>query len=280
MSSSDLAQFEFLEADAWAHRLDALDGAAKQSLGSRVRRFGRAVALATPGADVAVVNRAFALGWEAPLDADLLADVNGFYRDAGAPRWLVELSPHATVIGGRETLTRQGGVQKTPTVKLCGSLRDATPADGRQLPAVGEIDQDSAEVFCEIVGSAFGLPRVVEPDLVSTLGHPDWHYYMAFSDGRPIAGAAMFVQNDGAWFGVAATSADARGRGAQTALLTRRLADAKRLGCSWVTAETAPDTAEQPNQSYRNMLRLGLRVAYLREKYLFVNTPSLIAPES
>ena len=279
MSSSDLAKFEFLEADAWAHRLEALDDAAKQSLGSRVRRFGPAVALVTPGADVAVVNRAFALGWEAPLDADLLADVNRLYRDAGAPRWLVELSPHATVIGGRETLTREGGVQRTSTVKLCGNLSDATPTEERGAPMVREIGRESADVFCEIVGAAFGLPQAVEPDLVSTLGHPDWHYYMAFIDGRPIAGAAMFVRGDGAWFGVAGTSTDARRRGAQTALLGRRLADAKRRGCSWVTAETAPDTAEQPNPSYRNMLRLGLRVAYLREKYLFENKPSRIAPE-
>ena len=278
MNSSNLSQFEFLEADAWSHRLQALDDSAKQTYGSRVRRFGRAVALVTPGADIAVVNRAFALGWDPPLDADLLARVNEFYRAAGAPRWLVELSPHAKVIGGRETLARQGGVQKTPTVKLRGDLRGEIGIETSPELTVHEIGRESATVFCEIVGSAFGLPLVVEPDLVSTLGHPDWHYYMAFIDGRPIAGAAMFVQGDGAWFGVAGTSTDARKHGAQSALLARRMVDAKRLGCSWVTAETAPDTAEQPNPSYRNMLRLGLRVAYLREKYLFENTPSPVAP--
>ncbi len=280
MSDAALASIEFLEADAWSHRLDALDDAAKRSLRSSVRRFGRAVALATPGADVAVVNRAFGLGWERPLDADLLAAVNGFYRETGAPRWLVELSPHAAVVGGREMLITHGGVQKTPTVKLRGELRDATPVDIGALPAVREVGREAAKAFCEIVGSAFGIPQVVEPDLVSTLGHPDWHYYMAYDGERPIAGAAMFVQGDGAWFGVAGTSADARHRGAQTALLARRLADAKRLGCSWVTAETAPDTTEQPNPSYRNMLRAGLRVAYLREKYVFEHPQGRAAPES
>jgi hypothetical protein len=94
---------------------------------------------------------------------------------------------------------------------------------------------------------------------------------MAFDDERPVAGAAMFVKDGSAWFGVAGTVAEARNRGAQTALLARRLHDAKRLGCSWVTAETSPETPERRNPSYHNMLRVGLRVAYLRDKYLFVN---------
>ena len=270
----EFSRFEFLEADAWAQRLEALPLDIKHDLGSRVRRFGRAAALATAGADVAVVNRAFGLGWagDRPFDDRLLEEVNSFFRDARVRRWLVEVSPHATVAGGRETLIKRGGVQKTPTVKLYGELGDAAAANDAKGPPVREIGREAADEFCEIVGPAIGIPEVLEPDLVSTLGLPDWHYYMAFDDGRPIAGAAMFVKGDGAWFGVAGTSADARKRGAQTALLARRLVDARRLGCSWVTAETAPDTAEQPNPSYRNMLRAGLRVAYLREKYVFENT--------
>lgn len=280
MNTDDFARIEFLEAEAWSQRLDALSEADKLALGSRVRRFGQAVALATPRADVAVINRAFALGWERPLDGELLAAVNDFFRDAGVPRWIVELSPHAPVVGGRETLITQGGVQRLPTVKLRGELSDANPGNSRSVPAVREIGPEDAGVFCKIVAPGFAIPEIAEPDLVSTLGHPDWHYYMAFDGERPIAGAAMFVQGDGAWFGVAGTLADARRRGGQTALLARRLADAKRLGCTWVTAETGPDTIEQPNPSYHNMLRAGLRVAYMREKYVFEQPSGRDAPEN
>jgi GNAT superfamily N-acetyltransferase len=268
---TESAPIEFLEVEAWTQRVEALPAELKARLGTRARRFGRAVALATPGADAATVNRAFGLGLDQPLDAALLTEINAFFREAGSPRWLVECAPHATVTGGRDILTSQGGVLKTPTVKLVGQLRDMTGAP-RGSVSVEEIGCESSDTFRGIVGPAFGVPEVVEPDIVSAIGHPGWHYYLAFDEGRPIAGAAMFVQNDGVWFGVMATSAESRNRGAQTALLARRVADAKRLGCSWATAETALDTLERPNPSYRNMLRLGLRVAYLRDKYVFENT--------
>ena len=277
---ADSARIEFLEAEAWRRRLEALPAELQKRLGTRTRSFGRAVALATPGADVAAVNRAVGFGLERALDASLLAEVNAFYRETGVPRWLVECSPEATISGGRQTLTDHGGMVRTPTVKFVGELERITVEPRADAISVAEVDRDAADIFRDVVGDAYGMPELVKADLVSTLGHADWHYYMAFDDGRPIAGAAMFVQGDGAWVGVAGTSPDARNRGAQTALLERRLTDAKRLGCSWMTAETWPDTAELPNPSYRNMLRLGLRVAYLREKYLFEHPESRIAPAS
>src|SRR5437762_3235204 len=121
---NDTTQLEFLEAEAWAQRETALSSATRELLGTRARRFGRAVALATPGADVAAVNRAIGLGLETPLDAELLEAVLQYFRDAGVGRWLVELSPSAKVLGGEVTMTSQGGVLKTPTAKLFGELRD------------------------------------------------------------------------------------------------------------------------------------------------------------
>jgi GNAT superfamily N-acetyltransferase len=267
---TDSARIEFLEAEAWTQRVEAVPAEHRDRLGTRVRRLGGAVVLATPGADAAALNRTIGIGLDRPLDAPLLGEVNGFFREAGVPRWLVECGPDATIVGGPTTLTEQGGVLKTPTVKLVGDPRDVAAAPTGNV-SVREIGIESADAYRSIVAAAFGLPELVEPDLISTVGRPGWHYYMAFDDERPIAGAAMFVRNEGAWFGVAGTSAAARNRGAQTALLAKRLDDAKRLGCSWVTAETAPDTPDRPNPSYRNMLRAGMRVAYLRDKYLFEN---------
>jgi hypothetical protein len=270
---TDTAPIEFIEAEAWAQRVEALPAQLKGRLGTRVRRFGRAVALATPGADAAAVNRTIGLGLDQPLDDALLSDVNAFFRDAGVPRWVIECSPSASIPGGPDTLIRQGGALRTPTVKLIGELRHTPLVESESSLSVAEVDRKAADIFRSIVGAAYAMPELVEHDLVSTLGHDGWHYYLAFDDGRPIAGAAMYVRNEAAWFGVAGTSSDARNRGAQTALLSRRLADARKLRCAWVTAETSPDTAERPNPSYRNMLRAGLRVAYLRDKYIFERTP-------
>src|SRR4029078_12976456 len=133
------ASIEFLEAEAWRQRGEALPAQLQQRLGTRVRRFGRALALATPGADVATVNRKIGIGLDQPPDDALLAQVNTFSRDARVPRWLIDCGPDATIVGGAETLTRQGGVLKTPTVKLVGELRDiaATQSDGISVREVG-----------------------------------------------------------------------------------------------------------------------------------------------
>ena len=267
---TDSASIEFLEAEAWTQRVHALPASLRERLGTRVRRFGGAVAIATPGADAAAVNRTIGIGLDRPLDDALLGEVTGFFRAAGVPRWLIECGPDTMIVGGPETLTLQGGMLRTPTVKMVGEPRDTVSASAGSV-SVREVGGEFADAFRSIVGAAYDIRDLVDPDLFSVLGTPGWRYYMAFDDERPIAGAAMFVQDGGAWFGVAGTAADARNRGAQTALLARRLSDAKRLGCSWVTAETSPDTAERPNPSYRNMLRAGFRVAYLRDKYVFVN---------
>lgn len=161
----------------------------------------------------------------------------------------------------------------TPTVKLWGSLQDALPSFDQTELRVVEIGPGDAATFEETVAEPLGMPRVMAPGIRSTLGKERWHFYLVLDGARPIAGAAMFVHGEGAWFGLSATTPSERRRGAQTALLTRRLRDAATLGCAWVSADTQPDTLVLPNPSYRNMLRLGMTVLYYRPKYLFATAP-------
>lgn len=53
-----------------------------------------------------------------------------------------------------------------------------------------------------------------------------------------------------------------------SALFARRLIDAANDGCEWLTAETLAETADQPNQSLRNMKRAGFISLYDRSNYL------------
>jgi hypothetical protein len=91
---------------------------------------------------------------------------------------------------------------------------------------------------------------------------------MALDGDRPAAIAAMFVQGGYAWFDMAGTLSEYRGRGAQGALLQRRIRDAARMGCRWIVVETAEETPERSAPSYRNTLRSGFQVAYLRPNYM------------
>ena len=67
----------------------------------------------------------------------------------------------------------------------------------------------------------------------------------------------------------AATLPPERGRGAQGALMARRMRDAAEMGCKWVITETGEETPDLPNPSYRNMVRLGFKLAYFRQNYIF-----------
>ena len=157
----------------------------------------------------------------------------------------------------------------TPTVKLWRPLRAELPAVEQTALAVVEIGTAEARTFEEIVAEPLGVPPVMAPVIRSTVGHADWHFYLVMDGRRPIAGAAMFVRGEGAWLGLSATIPSDRNRGAQTALLARRLRDAGSFGCAWVSAEAQPDTATHPNPSYRNMRRANLDILYARPKYLF-----------
>ena len=139
---------------------------------------------------------------------------------------------------------------------------------------VAEIGNEDAATFEATVAGPLGVPADMSPGIRSTIGHDGWHFYLVFDDHRPVAGAAMFVHGAGAWFGVSGTATTDRGRGAQTALLARRLHDAAALGCKWVSADTRTETPEHPNPSFHNMRRAGLDVLYERPTFLFATADS------
>ena len=260
------AEVELLEAEAWAQ----MHGAFAQTgtlLAPAVRRYGRATALITPGVDVVAINRVIGLGFEQPLDASQLADINAGYRAAGRSRWFLEWSPSAR-LREPDVLESAGGKVRGTNAKLFARMTELLPLDTPTGPDVVEVLPEQVQAFLDIVGTGLGVPEAVRPGIASVIGRPGWHYYFAIRDGRPVAGAAMFSDGVGAWFGLTATTPESRGRGAQTALLSRRIADARALGCAWISAETFPVHASD-NPSLRNMLRLGLRVLYHRPWYVF-----------
>jgi GNAT superfamily N-acetyltransferase len=83
----------------------------------------------------------------------------------------------------------------------------------------------------------------------ATLGRPHWHHYLACDDGIAVSTAALYVDGGVGWLGFGATLPSHRNRGAQSALMARRIRDAADAGCSLVHTETAESTDEVPNPS-------------------------------
>jgi hypothetical protein len=263
------AAVEFIEAEAWAELQLTLPADVRARLGVQVRYHGRAVSLVAPATDAPSVNRTIGLGLEQPLTPAALDELISQYASAGAKRWMLHWCPEAMPSTGDELIVARGGRAVRPLLKMWRSTNAPFAETLATTCIVVEIDVDDAPTFEALVGPALGVPPELGPGIRSTVGHPGWHYYLALDGARPIAGAAMYTRGEGAWFGLGATSVADRGRGAQTALLERRLRDAIAFGCKWVSAETYPDTPDRPNPSYRNMLRLGMRVLYQRTNYLF-----------
>lgn len=105
--------------------------------------------------------------------------------------------------------------------------------------------------------------------LVTTIGRPGWRHYLAFDGDQAVATGALNLRDHIGWLGVGSTLPSHRRRGAQGALMARRVRDGISLGCRWLVTETGEDLPARPNPSYHNMLRTGFTLAYQRLNYVF-----------
>ncbi len=87
--------------------------------------------------------------------------------------------------------------------------------------------------------------------------------YLALADGQPAGAGTLLLSRGVAGLYGSSTMPDFRRRGVQTALIARRMADARAAGCDIALAVTLPGTGSQ-----RNFERHGSRVVYTRTKLM------------
>ena len=253
---------EFGEADAY----EDLFRHAPPDLGLSAMRSGGAVLLIAPSLPVVIFNRVIGMGLREPATEAALDEILTRYRAAGSATFAVQLSPSAAPGDLPAWLHARGLLLRDNWAKV---YRAATPdVVIRTDLRIERIDRAHAAAFAEISCTAFGMPAVMQPWLAAGVGRPGWTHYLAFDGETPAAGGALFVKGDVGWLGIASTLPAYRRRGAQGALIARRIRDAAESGCRWVVTETGEDTPEHPNPSYHNMLRTGFLLAYQRPNYI------------
>ena len=67
----------------------------------------------------------------------------------------------------------------------------------------------------------------------------------------------------------AATLPEARNRGAQSALMAARVAEARDRGLRWVSTDTWAEHDAHPNPSQHNMVRAGLTEVHRRPNWVW-----------
>jgi GNAT superfamily N-acetyltransferase len=266
MTQYDFAALENVEFDATADLYRAVPEDVRAAHAVEVRDVGAATCLTCRGIEpAAVFRRAVRLGvgratGEAELD-QVLAHMN-----ARGLRYVVPVAPDSRPPMLASWLETRGFTRSYAWMKFCrpcdGAPRAASDLEVRVVGAAlgGE--------FGRVVAGGFGLPPAVAPWIGTLAGRANWVCVMAFAEGSPVASGAVYLSGDYAWLGLGATAASHRRRGAQNALLARRLEEAAARGARVAVTETGERLPDKPSNSYRNILRAGFQEMYLRQNYL------------
>jgi hypothetical protein len=138
----------------------------------------------------------------------------------------------------------------------------ALPPGGTLEVATGA----EAGVWCETVLDGFmdgaDAPPVLRAVVETAVATEGLRPYLARIDDEPAAGAALFVHGGVAFLGCASTRSRFRRRGLQSALIARRLRDARgEAELAWIG--TDPGSGSQ-----RNAERAGFRLAYTQLSFV------------
>lgn len=256
---------EFSEAHAMADMYAALSPEMRASLGARCDIAGGAVVLIMQQVPYILFNRVIGLGLREPATAaDLDAILALFEQYGAAPA--VQLSPAAQPADLPGRLAARGFRREDAWIKFVRGV--APPPDVPTDLRVEGIGADQAPAFAAVFAEVFGIPPPVQAWIAGCVARPGWRHYVAFDGATPAATGALYVTGDIGWLGMAATRPAYRRRGAQGAIIARRIRDAGALGCRWLAVETADDTPAHPNPSTHNLRRLGFQYAYHRPNYI------------
>ncbi|GIF23660.1 GNAT superfamily N-acetyltransferase [Actinoplanes tereljensis] len=250
-----------IEADFMYDYETRMPEAARDRLGVRSARIGRGVALAMVHDPSTYWSKALGFGFD--LAPEVLDEVLEFYRESGAERAVIQLTPPFA------ELARDRGLEHAGTwVKLAGDpAKVAAPATELRI---GPVPAGRAREWADLVLGTFGMPAGdLTEMLAGTVGRPGWHPFAAFDGERIVAGANLYVNGSEAALNAAATRPDDRGRGAQSALIAARAAAAAEAGCRQIFAETWKPADGAHNGSLANMLRAGLAPIYERDNWIW-----------
>jgi hypothetical protein len=262
----DNRRFEILEMSVWSQIQGLAAAEFKGHFGISVLHDRDGLRLRAHRTRDLSLNRVYGLGIQSRLTARRLDALIEEYRRADVSRFMVSWARICRPHDAGHWFQERGFRRIPSVVRLARPTVDAvtSPCD----LVVVEATSADARQFGELAARCNELSLEYAPGLNSTIGHPGWRHYFVLDGERPIAAAALYVEGDVAWAGLGGTLPEDRRRGAQSALLAQRVRDARDAGARWITSWTTAESSDRPNQSLRNMKRLGFEVSYESENYV------------
>jgi len=192
-------------------------------------------------------------------DAAAIPEMLAFFRARGI-RARFEIGPaELTNALALQLAIERVGVERIETVVYAPI--DALVAPRASSVSIRPSPFEEIDLFLDLWARGFALPGFLWTDVKrlreAWFSVPGLERYLAILDGEPIACGALYVRGDVGYLCVSATLPEARGRGAQAALIARRWRDAAAAGCRYVVSTTPFGGTSQAN-----MERAGMRSAH------------------
>jgi GNAT superfamily N-acetyltransferase len=256
----------------WIERAAALDllAAVPAPLRPRIDPFVArepgVIGYGAPGLASMMLSRVFIGGERAQASAHAVSSVLERFAARGVGSFFAHVAREAATPEVIAAL-RAHGVERYSRAWVKLAIAPGAVPERSCAFALREAGSEDSAAFAELVVRNQGVSEHALPLIAALVGRPRWHVYVANEGARVVAAGALFVLGDVGYLGCAATDPEQRGRGAQSALLAKRLRVAFALGCRWVFSDTGEAVAGKPNPSHDNMLRLGLRPLFTRDNY-------------
>ena len=208
------------------------------------------------------VTQTFGLGMFRPPTAGDLDQLEAFFHARGAPAHH-EVSPLADP--ALVPLLNERGYRPFEFTSVMYRPIGVGGGDSRAGPAVRLLGEDEQELYARV--AAEGWRDSGYGDFMLEIGRVSantdgLHMFVAELDGVAIAAGAVHLRDGVAHLAGASTVPGGRRRGAQLALLERRLQYAASHGCDIALMGASPGSGSQ-----RNAERHGFRIAYTRVKW-------------
>lgn len=203
------------------------------------------------------LNRVYLCGAEAGMDSNSIARLIDLFTAQGVKRFFVWLSPGPDMDDVRHWLQQAGlsRIRRTGYPTLCRT---------QPSPVLFRTDLEIREVSIDEIEEARDhLGETLWPEYARSAGSDGFFHYMAFDGERPVAIAALCIFENLGYLMASATAESHRKRGAQQALIAKRVERAEQIGCGIMVAETL----YMLEHSYRNLQRAGFQEVYEKEVY-------------
>ena len=218
-----------------------------------------------------MLNRSTGIGLFQPASENLMSWAVGKFRDHETHRAFMAISEGAEPRDLYEQARMAGLEEARAWTKFC---RDLAPTRVRPCElTVRPLEIQFAREWGRIVAASFDMPESTAVLLARLIRHPGWHLYMSFFDDQPAGAAGMFISEGIAWFDWAATEPKFRRMGSQGALMSARIEEAARLGCTSIMTATGEAVEGNPQHSWGNIGRYGFKPGFRTRNFAF-STPA------